>query len=491
MKKGVLAIAFAVLLSGCADLFVDNNTVAFQEPAPPEFTVKIDTATGGAVAITPQKPTYKPKERVKLTAAAESGYEFKGWSGTVDSAENPLLLTVTDDIWIIPQFEKKAVPPAYQIRVDEAAGGTVTIDPKKTTYAPEEQIKLAALPDPGYVFTGWTGTIRSNENPLLLIAHANHWIIPEFWKEAEIPAYRIRVDTVSGGTVSVDPEKTAYEPNEQVKISATPAAGYIFTGWTGTVTGTANPLLLTATTHSWLIPQFEKLADPVVYTVKVDTAEGGTVSVEPQKADYIPNEQVKLTAAPNAGYVFKGWTGTVSSAANPLLLTVTANTWIIPQFEKLAEAPAYTVKVDTALGGTISVDPQKNTYAPNEQVKLTAAPNAGYMFKGWTGTISSAANPLLLTITANVWIIPQFEEQVTYTLLTDWSPLGGSITSSTGNKTTFLAGEKCAIKAVPAAGYQFDGWEGDIETTADTIYITFNKDYQVFPRFTKIPESVS
>jgi hypothetical protein len=153
--------------------------------------------------------------------------------------------------------------------------------------------------------------------------------------------------------------------------------------------------------------------------------------------------------------------------------------------------PAYTVKMDTAEGGTIAVNPAKDSYDLNEQIKLTATPITGYIFKGWTGTINRNENPLLLTVTENIWIIPHFEPQTTYSLMTEWNPVGGSIISSAGTKTTFMPGEKCFIIATPAAGYEFYGWKGDIETTGDTVYITFNKDYQIFPRFTKIPETIT
>ncbi len=149
------------------------------------------------------------------------------------------------------------------------------------------------------------------------------------------------------------------------------------------------------------------------------------------------------------------------------------------------------MKVDTVTGGTVSIDPQKTTYTQNEHVKLTASPSAGYSFSRWTGTTNSTENPLILKISSNNWLIPQFEKTVQFRLITDLAPVGGSVICSEGTKQIFSYGEKCSLKAAAQAGYQFAGWEGDIESDSDTIYITFDKDYQVYARFVKIPETVT
>jgi hypothetical protein len=97
-----------------------------------------------------------------------------------------------------------------------------------------------------------------------------------------------------------------------------------------------------------------------------------------------------------------------------------------------------------------------------------------------------------------MWVIPRFEAVTNYRLTTEWSPSGGvlyysydGIFNTTAGKTDFLPGEQCAVKAAPLPGYQFDRWEGDIESANDTIYITFDKDYQVYPKFSVIPSLVT
>jgi hypothetical protein len=160
------------------------------------------------------------------------------------------------------------------------------------------------------------------------------------------------------------------------------------------------------------IIKYEEPETPdVTYTIKVDTTVGGTVSIDPQRETYAQEEQIKLTAQPAAGYSFSRWTGTTNSTENPLLFSAQKNEWIIPVFtldDMPPEGPAYTIKVDTSIGGTVSIDPEKETYAQDEYIKLTALPSQGYSFSRWTGTTNSTENPLLFSVQKNEWIIPIF-----------------------------------------------------------------------------------
>jgi hypothetical protein len=158
----------------------------------------------------------------------------------------------------------------------------------------------------------------------------------------------------------------------------------------------------------------------------------------------------------------------------------------------------YTVQAGANANGTVALSPPKERYAKNERVRITAAANSGYEFVGWTGDASGADNPLMINVTADMWVSAVFEESVYYTLITDRDPVGGTLFYSldgdfsvSAGKSRFSPGEMVAVRAVPIDGYQFDGWEGDIVTTNSTVYITFDRNYQFFPRFSKIPTPVT
>ncbi|WP_449421192.1 InlB B-repeat-containing protein, partial [Pontibacter virosus] len=54
--------------------------------------------------------------------------------------------------------------------------------------------------------------------------------------------YTLSVNIVGSGTVTKSPEQSSYAAGSTVNLTATPASGYQFAGWSGDVTGTTNPL---------------------------------------------------------------------------------------------------------------------------------------------------------------------------------------------------------------------------------------------------------
>ena len=71
-------------------------------------------------------------------------------------------------------------------------------------------------------------------------------------------------------------------------------------------------------------------------------------------------------------------------------------------------APTYTLTV-SASNGTVSKSPDQASYAAGTVVTLTATPNSGYTFTGWSGSASGSANPLSVTMDGNKTIAANFQ----------------------------------------------------------------------------------
>jgi hypothetical protein len=125
-------------------------------------------------------------------------------------------------------------------------------------------------------------------------------------------AYAVNVTIVGDGSILKEPNKTGYAPGEVVTITATPADDWTFGGWSGTETGTTNPLVVTVNSDENITATF---IGPLTLETKVQGS--GTVQVVPEKDIYTPGEQVELTAVPDDGWIFAGWTGDLTSTQNP------------------------------------------------------------------------------------------------------------------------------------------------------------------------------
>ena len=124
---------------------------------------------------------------------------------------------------------------------------------------------------------------------------------------------------------------------------------------------------------------------PTTYTITadVDPVEAGTVTVNGSgtSATVTAGDEVTLAATANSGYRFVGWMEgdqTVSTDTT-YAFQASSNRSLTAKFEKV-----YTVTVNASGGGTATAD--KNTAAEGESVTLTATPNSGYHFTGWTSS---------------------------------------------------------------------------------------------------------
>jgi len=106
---------------------------------------------------------------VELTATGKTGWEFKEWTGDLESTENPAEITIDASKTVKAVFVKKQF--AVNITIEGEGGGTVAeevVDGLKvdSKYEYGTKLKLTAEPTGDWEFVGWTGDITSTENPV-------------------------------------------------------------------------------------------------------------------------------------------------------------------------------------------------------------------------------------------------------------------------------------------------------------------------------------
>jgi hypothetical protein len=127
--------------------------------------------------------------------------------------------------------------------------------------------------------------------------------------------------------------------------------------------------------------------------------------------------------------------------------------------------------------GTILPDPNRLTYIVGQTVNLTATPIDGFEFERWEGGIESTDNPVALTVAEEqAEVMAVFVESPRFSLAVSSSPPGTGTISTDPPQASFLAGEEAVLTAVPADGYRFDHWEGDVSGSEISTSLTFDDD---------------
>lgn len=137
--------------------------------------------------------------------------------------------------------------------------------------------------------------------------------------------YTLTVNPPSNGSVTGN--VGSYVAGSNATVTAVPSAGYVFTGWTGAASGTANPLTVTMDGNKTIGATFT-----AQYTVTVTPPTNGSVTGLAAGGLYLDGTSATLTAVPATGYLFGSWGGSASGSTNPLVLPVNGNKTVTASF---------------------------------------------------------------------------------------------------------------------------------------------------------------
>ncbi len=138
-----------------------------------------------------------------------------------------------------------AVGSQYYLTTAATAGGTISpyCPSPGCLYNVPAQVTVTATPSPGYVFTGFSGGMLSGlTNPQTFTMNGPATVIANFAQQQQ---YYLTTNVSPVGTGSISPASGWYNAGTQVQITATPASGYVFSGFSGALSGTTNPQNLT------------------------------------------------------------------------------------------------------------------------------------------------------------------------------------------------------------------------------------------------------
>jgi len=140
------------------------------------------------------------------------------------------------------------------------------------------------------------------------------------------------VTPLAGGTALKAPTATSYPIGTRVTLTATPEAGYLWVGWQGDASGTANPLTVTLSGDAVITARF--VEQPVNLDLTVEPAAAGLIVASPREP-YFYGDEVTLTAQANRGYRFVAYSGAVVSTTAVASLTLIEDTAVTARFQSV------------------------------------------------------------------------------------------------------------------------------------------------------------
>jgi hypothetical protein len=214
----------------------------------------------------------------------------------------------------------------------------------------------------------------------------------------------LSVSTVGNGSVGSSPGGIScgstcsanFATGAQVSLTATPASGWSFTGWSGACGGSGGcgvtmagnqAVIATFTQNSFTLTASETGSGTIT------SSDGQIGCGQTCNASYLSGTQVSLTAAPAAGWSFTGWGGACSGTGG-CTVTMNAATSVSATFTQ--SSFALSVSVSPSGSGAVGSSPPgincgstcSASYLSNTVVSLTETPANGFAFAGWGGACS-------------------------------------------------------------------------------------------------------
>jgi hypothetical protein len=285
---------------------------------------------------------------LSLTATPTGLSHFAGWGGACTNPTGTCDVTVTEDISITASF----VLNNFSLIVAPSGNGTGTVTSNPTgiscgttcshTFTANQMVTLTAAPATSSTFTGWSGGGCTGTGTCTVTIDGSKTVTATF----TLKTFALTVTKVGSGTVTSNPagincgatcSHTFNYSTTPVTLTAAPASGYIFSGFSGACTGMTCSVTMTAARN--VTATFTQ-----VHTLTVTkpgdgtgTVTGGSISCGTTCTQTsTTGTMVTLTAAASTASstqsTFLGWSGGGCSGTGPCTVTLNANVTVTANF---------------------------------------------------------------------------------------------------------------------------------------------------------------
>jgi uncharacterized repeat protein (TIGR02543 family) len=358
---------------------------------------------------------------VTLTAMPGTGSHFTGWSGDLTGEVTPTSFTMDSDKSVTAGFALGQF--TLNLFRTGAGSGVVRVDgvdhaiPWSGTFHYGDTPTLLAVPAAGSHFESWSGHVTGAVSPVFVVMDSDKDITAGFGLDIWTLAITGTNGTVTlNGIPKILPWSGMFGAGEVVELEGVPIEGYHFVSWSGDLTSSSNPAVITMDKDKAVAAEFSAL----VHTLTVTGANGslnvdGVAQTLPYSASYDYGAVVTLEAVPDAGYRFNGWSGALTGTTNPSDIIIVSDATVAANFG----TGSYTLSL-SGTGGTVTVDgvaqtlPWSGQYSYGANVTLAAVADSCMRFQDWSGDLVAEDNPVVLTINSDTSIAASFTSVVVF-----------------------------------------------------------------------------
>lgn len=386
--------------------------------------------------------TYSPGTVVTLYASNASGWTFTGWGGAC-SGTNSCNIVMNSNQYAYAQFTQNNA--SYTLNVSEIGQGTVTSNVGgiscvngngscQATYTTGTSVTLTATPAINWAFSGWSGASCGGASSCNVVVNDNQSVTATFSQTAT--SYTLTVADSGQGTITsadtlincvsnIGPCFHSYPSGSVVNLTATPATGWAFSGWSGFCSGTG-PCAVAMTAARSVTANFVLSGAGFTITgqVSYDGAGLGGVTVSltgsaTQSVTTVASGNYSFPGLPSGGYSvtasLAGYTFDPTAWSvdlGPLNPNVAANFTASKSSYALAVSESGQGTV-TSADGTINCKNGSGTcssnYTAGTVVTLNASPASGWQFYGWTGPCNGTGS-CIITLNSRQTVAATFSQ---------------------------------------------------------------------------------
>ncbi len=288
-----------------------------------------------------------------------------------------------------------------------------------------------------------------------------------------------------------------YIGGHKVKLTAAPAGGSEFKGWTtgsgspGTCTGTTSPCEVTMSAAVGLKAKFD--VQPGQAPLTIEEAGSGNGSFECDSgsgfgacaASYLQGSNITIKPVPDVHSNFGGWSGGgCTGTGNCVISNIQTSTTVTGTFNPIMRT--LTLTKAGAGGGSFQCDSGSGfgacaaSYADGTTVTVKGIPDANSAFGGWSGGgCSGTGNCVISAIAANTSVTGEFKPIMRTLTLTKAGGGGGGFQCDSGSgfgacEASYANGTSVTIQATADSSSTFTGWSGEGCSGTGTCQLTMS-----------------